>query len=286
MYNPLDLVVRIVWSARKQTPMDWSDIRNNTSIHTFYWIHEGKGVFHTKDQIYEVQQGMLFYMAPGAQMRMESSQQSPLTISMILFDCCALPYITPEWQSPQPMHRMNIPFFSKHYSEQALRLDHAFNEITESWLLGNHYREMVSCALLLKLIATLHRPDHFPATRDTTSIFFRIKEELETRFAEKLYIRDIANKHAISESYLRKIFMNHLGRSPKDYLTEVRLRQSERYLTYTNYTFKRISSACGYNDEYHFSKAFRKWKGISPSVYRKNYEKEEQMVEDRVDQRY
>lgn len=270
MYNPLDLVVRIVWSSRKQTPMDWSDIRNNTSVHTFYWIHEGKGTFHTEDQTYEVIQGMLFYMEPGAQMHMENSKESPLTISMILFDCCAISYQTPEWQLPQPIHRMDIPFFSRYHSERALRLDHAFNEITESWLLGNHYREMESCALLLKLLAILHRPDHFSEPGNTTSIIFKIKEELETRFEEQLFIREIASKYAISESYLRKMFMSHIGQSPKEYLTEVRLRQSERYLTYTNYTFKRIARQCGYHDEYHFSKAFRNWKGVSPSTFRKN----------------
>ncbi|MDT9717836.1 AraC family transcriptional regulator [Paenibacillus sp. ClWae2A] len=270
MYNPIDLVVRIVWSSRKQTPIDWSDIRNNTSVHTFYWIHEGKGIFHSEDHTYDVHQGMLFYMEPGAEMRMESSQESTLTISMILFDCCTVPYKSSQWQLPQPIHRLEIPFFSRQQLARALRLDQAFNEITESWLLGNNSREMESGALLMKLIALLHRPDHLTETKNTSSIFYRIKEELETRYTEQLYIRDIASKHAISESYLRKIFMNHLGQSPKEFLTEVRLRRSERYLIYTNYTFKRIAIACGYHDEYHFSKAFRKWKGISPSVYRRS----------------
>ncbi|WP_339265558.1 helix-turn-helix transcriptional regulator [Paenibacillus sp. FSL K6-1330] len=79
----------------------------------------------------------------------------------------------------------------------------------------------------------------------------------------------MAKKHAISESYLRKLFMKHLHVSPKDYLTDIRMRHAERYLAYTSYTLRFIANACGFHDEFHFSKAFHKYKGVAPAEFRK-----------------
>ncbi|MBT2764665.1 helix-turn-helix transcriptional regulator [Paenibacillus sp. ISL-20] len=57
--------------------------------------------------------------------------------------------------------------------------------------------------------------------------------------------------------------------SPKDYLTDIRMRHAERYLAYTSYTLRFIANTCGFHDEFHFSKAFHKYKGIAPAEFRK-----------------
>lgn len=108
MQNPFELVVRIMWSAFKQTTSDWADIRNNTKVHTFYWIHEGKGIFYTNRR-HDVYQGMLFYMKPGTPMKMESAEGAPLAISMILFECCELTYTESRWHMPELVHQLPIP---------------------------------------------------------------------------------------------------------------------------------------------------------------------------------
>ncbi|MGG4343060.1 helix-turn-helix transcriptional regulator [Paenibacillus lautus] len=269
MYNTRDLVVRINWTFRKTTSSDWSDIRNNTAVHSFYWIHEGSGIFHT-DQAYPVSQGMLFYMEPGLQMRMESAPEAPLTISMVLFECCSLHHCRSEWQLPQSVQRLDIPFTAHYLGERTIGLEHAFSEITRTWVPGNTESELESSALLLRLIAKLHQQNKPPIMEPAYEAYQRIKSDIEEHYADPLQIGALAKKHAISESYLRKLFMKHLHVSPKDYLTDIRMRHAERYLAYTSYSLRFIANVCGFHDEFHFSKVFHKYKGMAPSAFRKN----------------
>lgn len=268
MYEARDLVVRINWTFRKTTSSDWSDIRNNTAVHSFYWIHEGSGIFHT-DQAYPVSQGMLFYMEPGLQMRMKSAPETPLTISMVLFECCSLHHCRSEWQLPQSVQRLEIPFMAHYLGERAIGMDHAFSELTRAWVPGNTESELESSALLLRLIARLHQQNKPPLIEPAYEAYQRIKSDIEEHYADPLHIGALAKRHAISESYLRKLFMKHLHVSPKDYLTDIRMRHAERYLAYTSYTLRFIANACGYHDEFHFSKAFHKYKGMAPAAFRK-----------------
>ncbi|WFR60908.1 AraC family ligand binding domain-containing protein [Paenibacillus amylolyticus] len=183
MQNPFELVVRIMWSAFKQTTSDWADIRNNTKVHTFYWIHEGKGIFYTNRR-HDVYQGMLFYMKPGTPMKMESAEGAPLAISMILFECCELTYTESRWHMPELVHQLPIPFASRCKGSSGMELDHAFNQITTAWSMGNPYKELESNADLLKLIAYLNQPALFPEQQDVYSVYLKIKEILEIRYAD------------------------------------------------------------------------------------------------------
>ncbi|GAA0853059.1 hypothetical protein GCM10008915_72980 [Bifidobacterium pullorum subsp. gallinarum] len=268
MYQMQDLVVRINWCFQKMTSSNWSDIRNNTTLHSFYWIHEGSGVFHT-DQTYQVEPGMLFYMEPGLRMRMASSTESPLLMSMVLFECCAVHFSTGQWQMPAAVPRLDLPFVKKFNGDIALKLDSTFRDVTHTWVPTNPDSELESSTILLRLIAKLHQQEQAPVQEEQAfERYARIKKEIENHFAEPLHIEQMAREHAISVSYLRKLFLKHIHLPPKDYLTAIRMQHAERYLTYTNHTLRVIAHACGYSDEFHFSKAFRKWKGVAPTEFR------------------
>lgn len=209
MYQTQDLVVRINWCFRKLTSSNWSDIRNNTTLHSFYWIHEGSGVFRT-DQTYQVEPGMLFYMEPGLHMRMTSSAESPLIISMVLFECCAVQFSMGLWQMPVVVPRLDLPFVKKLQGDFALELDSAFRDVTQMWVPSNTDSELESSAHLLRLIARLHQQKQAPLQTDQAfERYVCIKQEMEHHFAEPLHIEQLARKHALSVSYLRKLFLKY-----------------------------------------------------------------------------
>ena len=74
----------------------------------------------------------------------------------------------------------------------------------------------------------------------------------------------------ISSDYFRKFFKKETGKSPHDYLVEKRMELA-KYLLINHYyddsTIKLIASQVGYNDQYHFSKAFKKHTGMCPSLW-------------------
>lgn len=88
-----------------------------------------------------------------------------------------------------------------------------------------------------------------------------------------LSIIDLCNKMDLSRSYLYTLFKNNLGLSPQQFLINLRMEQAKEYLANTDNTIQEISRIIGYNDEFTFSKAFKKYSGFSPKIYRQNLTK-------------
>ena len=64
------------------------------------------------------------------------------------------------------------------------------------------------------------------------------------------------------------IFKQCSGSSFKEYLNMVRVEESKRLLSNTEYSIIDIAVACGFDDQSYFSKVFKKYTGMSPKQYR------------------
>jgi AraC-like DNA-binding protein len=77
-----------------------------------------------------------------------------------------------------------------------------------------------------------------------------------------------ARELCISYSHFRKLFREHLKRSPHDFLLSARMRRAARILQLTSKSVKEISQLCDYDDLARFSKVFKKKIGLSPRQFR------------------
>lgn len=73
--------------------------------------------------------------------------------------------------------------------------------------------------------------------------------------------------------YLRKCFKKEVGITPREYMTQLRMKKARELLTdahskdiYVN----EIAHKCGFEDPLYFSRIFRKYHSISPSCYAKS----------------
>lgn len=58
--------------------------------------------------------------------------------------------------------------------------------------------------------------------------------------------------------------------SPIHYLIECRIIKAKELLGSPGCSVKQVAECVGYTDSLYFSKAFKKYTGVSPSEYRKN----------------
>lgn len=101
------------------------------------------------------------------------------------------------------------------------------------------------------------------------------KLSLAVEFIKKNYKRNFAcsevAEHAkISESHLRALFRNHMGTSIIDYRESLRAKEARKMISTSLFTLKEIAFELGYNDVYHFTKAFKAACGITPGIYAKS----------------
>lgn len=84
-------------------------------------------------------------------------------------------------------------------------------------------------------------------------------------------VSDIALELGISDRYLYNLFMKYEGKSPKQYINEVKLRNAEMLLKNSHCTVAEVAVSVGFYDPLAFSRFFSKKKGVSPSEYRKRH---------------
>lgn len=267
---PQNLVMDIHWIHDKTTFPHWRDIRQNIHVHSLYWIQEGKGVFRTDTEEHPVSPDMLFYLRPGLSMEMSSGGGEPLRITMILLSLYTLSPSADNQGKVEPLHALPLPFRLKPGREPGRVLDELFRRIAGDFVPGSPGSQLKTQALLYQLLYELFQAKDggHPDRGQGYELFMRMKEELERRYSEPLQIHELAVRYGISSSYVRSLFQQYLHKSPKGYLSEIRYEHAKKQLLYTRLTLKEIAAACGYSDEFHFSKAFKQLSGQPPSAMR------------------
>jgi AraC-like DNA-binding protein len=91
---------------------------------------------------------------------------------------------------------------------------------------------------------------------------------IDGHFAERLERNRLAERVDLSPTHLTHLFRRLTGRSPMEYQLHLRMQEARRLLREGVYKVREIARRVGYDDPYHFSRAFRKHVGYSPRSYR------------------
>ena len=103
---------------------------------------------------------------------------------------------------------------------------------------------------------------------------FYIKEAIhfiEQNFQNNITVEEIASVCGINRSYFGKIFRKSIGRSPQEFLMNYRMVKATELLKLTSLSIAEIGSAVGYENQLHFSRAFKTIYGISPRQWRNQH---------------
>ncbi len=75
----------------------------------------------------------------------------------------------------------------------------------------------------------------------------------------------------ISETYLKKLFHQRFGLSPKQYIIDLKMKYACELLTSNLFSVGQIAQTLGYENIYYFSKAFKQYYSLSPTEYAKKF---------------
>lgn len=138
---------------------------------------------------------------------------------------------------------------------------------------GNTYEAAVAMTgeMYSLLAVFMHYAEHEEKEKAIQLTYAEKAESyIETNYSYPITVEDIASYVGISRSHLFRSFQNYMNRSPKEYLTEYRIKQACRLLRETDLSVSAIAYSVGFENNLYFSKAFRKQKDESPSEYRKS----------------
>ena len=91
---------------------------------------------------------------------------------------------------------------------------------------------------------------------------------MEHNYHRELTVEDLADVCKLNRSYFSKLFKDNMGCPPQEFLIRLRLAKAAELMKTTGDSIGDISVMCGYPNQLHFSRAFKKRYGVSPREWR------------------
>jgi len=96
----------------------------------------------------------------------------------------------------------------------------------------------------------------------------KVRKYIKYNYMHPLRVDMLAHTFGFERSYLFRIFKARYGMSVKEYITKTRMENAKKLLG-SGYTVSEAAELVGYEDGFNFSKAFKKYYGLSPSLAKK-----------------
>ena len=154
-------------------------------------------------------------------------------------------------------------------------------DITQS---GIQLRDSLECALgsqvmfesyarifLTKLILKygLQKDEYDFSKSFTARDYKQVLDHIAVNYGKNILLEDMAAEASLSPSHFSRLFQQTIGQSPYQFLMAYRIEQAKNMLDNPRKLMVNIALSCGFSDQAHFSRVFKKIEGLTPKQYRK-----------------
>lgn len=106
---------------------------------------------------------------------------------------------------------------------------------------------------------------------DAQVIIKKVTDYINENYDKTLLEEETSKIFAMSRSHFSRKFKSVTGLRYSEYVTNVRITNSEKLLRETRRSITEIAQQCGFNDSNYFASVFKRLKGITPYKYAKLY---------------
>jgi AraC-type DNA-binding domain-containing proteins len=219
----------------------------------------GKGVIEVDDVVYEICGGQAFCIPRHRKHRYYANAQEPWSIFWVHFKGEKAIYF--------PMEICDIiQINSGHASNRVMFLfDLLFRALERNYTLGNFI--YISQVLSLILAEVFFREKEEEISKQNKHITTIIRY-MYRHVMENITLTDISQELDLSKSYINAIFKKYAKRAPIDFFINLKMQEACKLLKSTDMYINEVGVRLGYDDQYYFSRIFKKVVGMSPKEYR------------------
>lgn len=248
--------------------------RNN--YYSLIWVTEGKGQLKTNFSEYNFERNTLFSFTPYQPFMFSSNMIKGVAIYFHSDFFCI--------HKHQTEVTCNGILFNNVYQAPFVLVDESlqttFNKIIEQIRseMQNpglaQYELLISFMKIFLISASRSKAQQQPQTIPSQKIdkepviLQSLKEAIENDFKSKHTPKEYAVLLNISTNALAKITKKHFNKTLTDLIAERIIIEAKRELYLTSKSIKEVAYELGYDDEYYFSRFFKKNVNIPPQEYR------------------
>jgi AraC-like DNA-binding protein len=110
-----------------------------------------------------------------------------------------------------------------------------------------------------------------PHNFSDSSVISKAIDAIQTNWQSPPNLESLARKCNMSVSTFQRRWNESMGITPARYALGLRLQEACRLLVETSDSISEVANACGFDDEFYFSRCFRRQFGNPPRTYRKEH---------------
>jgi AraC family transcriptional regulator len=98
----------------------------------------------------------------------------------------------------------------------------------------------------------------------------RVRDYIDAHIGSRILVSDLSHIVQRSEAHFTRAFKITFGETPHAYLTRLRLEFAGRAMLASNAPLTDIALTCGFTDQAHLCRLFRRWIGRTPAEWRRD----------------
>ncbi|WP_205699922.1 helix-turn-helix transcriptional regulator [Cohnella luojiensis] len=246
-------------------PKGWKIRDREMTQFVLQYVVDGYCRYPVGDVPYETRKGDLLFHPPHERHSILPADDQPyICISIVFhFGASAFPY------DDLFQNRHLLGNFAGHPVESLLSQ------------LVTHYRQpglfhQIQCqSLLMRILAetaqwgSAHN-EHTNTESQNMPKLVLIKNHLSEHYDREIRIEDLENVSGLTKNYILALFRKHVGMSPMQYLTRIRIGKAKELAIQSNLSIGEIALKVGYSDVHTFGRMYKKKTGQSLTQFCSN----------------
>jgi AraC-like DNA-binding protein len=266
----------------------WKVKERTIEDHELVLIAGGEGVLRSGKKCLPVKKGTLLYLYSGFWHSLEANSNTTINFYSVHFAYALAQHSVESWSYHEDINyylknekesgqnwtfdvnTKLLPFKNTMEVTNYSKVEDIFIQLNKTYLekeVGYRLKLNILCQ---ELIYELLKECYFPPDKKVNIRRLEIVfQYISKHYRERILLKDMCNLINVSESSLIRLFNNNIGKTPVEYINQFRLNKAKELLLHTADTIKEIAYNTGFEDEFYFSRIFKKMEGKSPKKYRK-----------------
>jgi AraC-like DNA-binding protein/quercetin dioxygenase-like cupin family protein len=250
----------VVCAGEEHCESDYAIHRSGFRLYCVEFVAQGTGTVTLRHRTYPLVPGMLFAYGPGVP---HDILPDPADLMVKFFVDFA------GREAPRLLRRYGPPLGGAVQTRAPNDILALFDDLVRNGLRKTPFTRDITALILRHLLVKIAETAAPPGAPDLTSFgtYRRCKQFMEARWPDIRTVHDVARNCGIDSAYLCRLFRRFDHQTPHRYLVSLRMREAAQRLGHAHATVQALAHALGYADQFHFSRVFKGFYGVSPRFF-------------------
>lgn len=247
----------LVMGGRERCNPDYALARRQFPFHGIEFVESGRGTVKLDGREHALAAGTVFAYGPGTHCELRADPADPMVKFFVsLAGRAAAGRLQRCGVAPGAVRGLAVP------AEVTGVLEDLVREGQRTGPLTNRICAALGELLFLKIEATTTGPA--PAIEPARAAFLKCKALIDAQAETLGTLEEIARAAAVEASSVCRWFRRYQGTSPYQYLLRRKMTLAAEFLVENGGLVKEAAQRVGFDDPYHFSRAFKAVHGVAP----------------------